>query len=355
MNIPLKKDDEYLLECRNIYIKAIKMGNQTIDVAYIIKPDVIFSFQKEDYKLILMMFFGLFILAFPLSFLISRPTIYMIDFITKQDKRLQEFTKTLEKKIEEKSLENAKKDRLIIHQARLAELGEMIGNIAHQWRQPLTRLSLILQNLKAFNKKGVLTPHRLNSMLINANEQIFFMSETIDNFKDFYLPLEEESSFLLKDAYEKVMTIVGYDLRHKNIEILYSEESKIELFGDINQLSQVLLNLITNARDAFVEKKIKNPIIKVEAKKRDKLVEIFVSDNAGGIDVDNLNKIFQPYFSTKKHGTGIGLYMVSTIIESKFGGKIEVKNSEDGAIFKVTLRLYSSYKLSEKKDNNGKS
>ena len=342
IQLPLKKNDEYLLEDKKIYIKAIKMGNQILDVAYIIKPDIVPNFKSKDYRLLLIALFGLFILAFPLSFLLSRPTIYMIDIITKQDTKLKELTKTLEKKIEQKTLENAKKDRLIIHQARLAELGEMIGNIAHQWRHPLTRLSLTLQNIKAFNKKGLLKEERLESMLKVANEQIFFMSDTIDNFKDFYKPTNGESEFLIKDSYDRVINIVGYDLKHKNITISYSQKRDIKLFGDINQLSQILLNLITNARDVLVEREIKNPKISVEVEDFEKEIKIVVSDNGGGIKKDNLKRVFQPYFSTKTHGSGVGLYMVLTIVESKFGGKIEVSNSKSGAIFEILIKKRGS-------------
>jgi signal transduction histidine kinase len=261
----------------------------------------------------------------------------MVDIITKQDTKLKELTKTLEKKIEQKTLENAKKDRLIIHQARLAELGEMIGNIAHQWRHPLTRLSLILQNIRAFSKKGILKEERLESMLKVANEQIFFMSETIDNFKDFYKPTNEEREFLIEDSYKRVINIVGYDLKHKNIEINFISEGDTKLFGDINQLSQVLLNLITNARDVLVENRVENPKIEVRVKEYDSSIKIVVSDNGGGIKEENLNRIFQPYFSTKSHGSGVGLYMVLTIIEGKFNGEVEVINSKDGASFEITI------------------
>ena len=337
ITLPLKANDEYLIENKNIYIKAIKMGNQILDVAYLLKPDATISFKKEDYKLVLLALAGLFILAFPLSYLLSRPTISMTQTITKQDKQLKELTKTLERKIEEKTKENAIKDRLMIHQARLAELGEMIGNIAHQWRHPLTRLSLILQNIKAFNKKGVLSNQKLEQMLNSAKEQIFFMSDTIDNFKDFYKPLPYDAKFTLEEAYKKVIDIVGYDLQHKNIEISYTQEDEIELFGNQNQLSQVLLNLITNARDALIENKIKNPRIEIYAKKEKNNYILTIKDNAKGIKDKDLKKIFKAYFSTKKHGTGIGLYMVATIIENKFKGKIEVKNTKEGAIFKIIL------------------
>ncbi len=211
----------------------------------------------------------------------------------------------------------------------------MIGNIAHQWRHPLTRLSLILQNIKAFNKKSLLNEERLESMLKSANEQIFFMSETIDNFKDFYRPSREEGRFTLKDAYKRVINIVGYDLRHKNIDINYTQNDEVELFGDINQLSQVLLNLITNARDVLLERSIEEPKIEIKVEKRDGEIEISISDNGGGVDEKNLDRVFQAYFSTKEHGTGIGLYMVSTIVESKFSGKIEVKNGRGGLFLEL--------------------
>ena len=339
LHLPLRANDEYLIEDKKIYIKAVKMGNQILDVAYVLKPDATVSLKKEDYKLVLMALAGLFILAFPLSYLISRPTIAMTQTITEQDNQLKELTKTLERKIDEKTKENATKDRLMIHQARLAELGEMIGNIAHQWRHPLTRLSLVLQNIKAFNKKGILSHDKLEKMLNSANEQIFFMSDTIDNFKDFYKPIIKDSKFTPKEAYDKVIDIVGYDLRHKNIEIIYKQECEIELFGNRNQLSQVLLNLITNARDALVERNIKEPKIEVEVKKELNFCTITICDNAGGIKSSDLDKIFKAYYSTKEHGTGIGLYMVATIIENHFKGKIEVKNIKNGAMFVIKIPI----------------
>ena len=337
LQLPLKKEQEYLVEEKKIYIKALKMGNQILDVAFIIKPNATLSFQKSDYKLVAIVMFALFILAFPLSFTLSRPTEYMYKKLEEKRKRLREQADTLERKIEEKTIENAKKDRLIIHQARLAELGEMIGNIAHQWRHPLTRLSLIIQNINAFSKKDKLTKEKLNEMTKVANEQIFFMSDTIDNFKDFYKPVSESRDFTLQEAFDKVMHIIGYDLKHKNINIEFQDECNIKLYGDINQFSQVLINLIANARDALIERKIAKPEITISTTCSKESYTIEISDNAGGIPKENLKTIFEPYFSTKQHGTGIGLYMVVNIIESKFNGNVEVFNNSKGAVFRISL------------------
>ena len=337
IQLPLKKDDAYLIKDKKIYIKAMKMGKQILDVAFIVKPDATLSFKKDDYKLVAIVMFSLFLLAFPLSYMLSRPTEYIYKRLVQKRKELRKQAKSLEKIVEEKTIENAKKDRLIIHQARLAELGEMIGNIAHQWRHPLTRLSLVLQNINAFSKKEKLSKEKLNEMIKVANEQIFFMSDTIDNFKDFYKPSSENDYFKLKDAYKKVMHIIGYDLKHKNIKIIYKENCNVEIYGDVNQISQVLMNLISNAKDALIENSISNPKIEITIECLEEGYSIKISDNAGGIKKENLDKIFEPYFSTKSHGTGIGLYMVASIIESKFNGSINVENQDNGALFIIKI------------------
>ena len=336
--LPRKLDDEYLDERHKFYVKAMPMGNRVIYVAYLLKPQAEIKLQKEDYQAAGVVLLILFLSAFPLSYLLSRPTEHMFDIVARQRRELEELTHTLEERVAEKTEENARKDRLIIHQARLAELGEMIGNIAHQWRHPLTRLSLILQNLKALNNKDRLEKEKLNAMLTTANEQIFFMSDTIDNFKDFYKPATESVDFTLREAYDKVMQIVGYDLKHKNIAIEYREREPLHLHGKLNQFAQVLLNLIANARDALTERGVSEPKILVTAEREGAEYRITFCDNAGGIPPEHLGRIFEPYFSTKeKKGTGVGLYMVKTIVEEKFGGTVSVENREGGACFTLTF------------------
>ena len=346
-DLPRKAKEEYISEKDRLYVKAMPMGTRLIYVAFRLKPDTALTLKKEDYQAAGLMLLILILLALPLSWLLSRPTEHMFEIVARQRQELEELTHTLEDRVRQKTEENARKDRLIIHQARLAELGEMIGNIAHQWRHPLTRLSLLLQNIKALSHKGRLDGERLEKMLATANEQIFFMSDTIDNFKDFYKPAAESGDFTLKEAYEKVMEIIGYDLKHKNITVSYHEEEPLRFHGKLNQFAQVLLNLIGNARDALMERNVPHPAIRIEARREGEYRHIEVADNAGGIPPEHLAKIFEPYFSTKaERGTGVGLYMVKTIIEEKFGGSVRVENDQEGARFTLILPVEESSKKS---------
>jgi len=331
---------QFLSEEKQIYIQPINMGSELIYITLIPKSDASVSFKTEDYQAASLVLLMLFLAAFPLSFLLSRPTEHMFKIVSRQQDELQELTHTLEQRVIEKTEENTKKDRMLIHQARLAELGEMIGNIAHQWRHPLTRLSLLLQNLKALNKKGRLSTEKMNDMLVKANEQIFFMSDTIDNFKNFYKQDQEKSDFVIRHAYEKMVEMVGHNLKHNNISISYKSDSDIKIFGNQNEFSQVLLNLIINARDALLSNQTSKPRIWITASYEDNTAKLSVSDNAGGIQGDLLEKIFEPYFSTKKeHGTGIGLYMVRNIIKEKFSGKVDVINGDEGATFRIEIPI----------------
>lgn len=171
-------------------------------------------------------------------------------------------------------MKNAKKDRLLQNQGKLAELGDMIGNIAHQWRHPLTRLSLTLQNLKAFQNKGKLNDKMLNDSLDTSIHHIEFMSNTIDNFKDFYKKDNEKKDFYIIEAIDSILKIIGPMLEHNNIDINIEDNQKVKLYGNKNEFSQVLMNLIVNAKDALEENDIENPIINLLIKKIKRVLEL---------------------------------------------------------------------------------
>lgn len=277
----------------------------------------------------------------------------LIKRIYNNEIELKEINKNLEEmvekeiehrlKVEKEALtEKQKSEELLIQQSKLALLGEMIGNIAHQWRQPLMQLSAILMYLDAYNEKGKLTPEKFTKKIKDGNSIIDFMSKTIEDFRNYYKPEKQKEKFLLKDSIDNALFIVNSSLKTSNIEVVTNYCNKnIELESFKNEFSQALLNIITNAKDILILKSIKNAKIFIDVKEENNNVIISIEDNAGGIENKILEKVFDPYFTTKhkSQGTGIGLYMTKMIIESNMNGDIKVKNSTNGARFIITLKV----------------
>ena len=221
-------------------------------------------------------------------------------------------------------------------------MGEMIGNIAHQWRQPLNALGLVLQNLKFSYEMGDLNDDVMNRSIDKANMLTKNMSKTIDDFRNFFKQNKAKEIFDINKSVIDSMALVESTFEYHKIKLEKDFKSeKIEIFGFPNEFAQVLLNIISNAKDALLENKIKNPQVKIETKIEDDNAYIFIIDNALGIKEDAINKIFEPYFTTKNEvqGTGIGLYMSKIIIERNMNGQIYAKNKDDGAIFTIKLPL----------------
>ena len=220
---------------------------------------------------------------------------------------------------------------MLVHQSKLASMGEMIGNIAHQWRQPLTYLSYNFMTLQEAEKQNLLESKFLHKKLDEATVQLEFMSQTIDDFKDFYAPKKEKEFFTFYKATNEVLELMKHMFQEHKIEIVLEVREEREIENYKNEYKQVVLNLLSNAKDALLKNEIKNPkiTIVIDAK------TITVSDNAGGIDSKIVNRIFEPYFSTKEGGFGIGLYMSKMIIEKNMGGTLKVKNSLTGAVFRL--------------------
>jgi signal transduction histidine kinase len=322
----------------NIYVQSLFLDNQKINMIFVEKDTSIQQMNDNNNKMVItILIFALFFSVL-FSFLLSRPLNHMYEIVLKQGDRLHDLATNLDRKVALESLRNAKKDRLLQHQSKLAELGDMIGNIAHQWRHPLTRLSLTLQNLKAFKNKGKMSDEMLDDALENSLYQIEFMSNTIDNFKNFYRKDLEKSDFKVKDVIDNVLNIIGSVLEHDNITLTIIDEEHQEIFGNKNEFSQVLMNLMINAKDALVEQNIKDPMIRITISSEDDQTKIEVEDNAGGISNGIIDDIFNPYFTTKdEKGTGIGLYLAKAIIEDKMKGSIEAKNINEGALFTILV------------------
>ena len=231
-----------------------------------------------------------------------------------------------------KSFEN-----MLLQQSRLAKSGEMIENITHQFRQPLNNISYILINIKKRFQNKNLDENYFERKVIQANEQLDFLSKTIDDFKEFYTPSKKKEEFSIKDSIQNVFTILSADLKKRNIEFStnFKVNEDIKVYGIRNELSQVLLALISNANEAL--KNTEKPFIEIEIDSTNAEVLIKVKDNAGGIKKRDIEKVFDPYFTTKEEGTGVGLYLSKLIIEDSFNGKIKVENQKEGAVFSLFI------------------
>lgn len=224
---------------------------------------------------------------------------------------------------------------LLIHQSKLASMGEMLGNIAHQWRQPLTHLSYIVMNIEDAFKHKSLDEKYMVKKVDEANSQIDFMSQTIEDFRDFYAPIKRKENFSIAEETEHILEIMKHILEEKDIEVrlLVKEDSVLKNYK--NGYKQVMLNLLTNAKDALIENHVLNPCIEIMIEKE----EVRVYDNAGGIEADKLQKIFEPYFTSKEKSLGIGLYMSKMIVEKSMEATLSVENTKKGACFKMVFKV----------------
>ncbi|MFX4255396.1 ATP-binding protein [Aliarcobacter butzleri] len=247
------------------------------------------------------------------------------------------FTISIAYKYNDLKKQNKEFEKMILQQSKFVKSGEMIANITHQFRQPLNNISYILINLKKRFESEKLDKIFFDKKVNQANEQVSFLSKTIDDFKEFYLQEKEKDDFLVKDSIQNALTILNPDLQKDNINLNLKFETfeDIKIFGVKNELSQVILSLVSNSIDAL--KNRHNPKISINVVSSSAEVIIEILDNAGGIKAKNLKKIFEPYFSTKDEGTGIGLYLSKIIIEESFGGKLQVQNIKDGAKFSIFI------------------
>lgn len=236
-----------------------------------------------------------------------------------------------------KSMQSEKKNfkNMLLQQSRIAKAGEMIGNITHQFRQPLNNISYILMNINKSYQKDKLDKKYLDKKIEQAVSQLEYMSSTIDDFKDFYEPSKHKDTFLVKEAISQALTILSASIKQQriNLDVVLGDSEDIKVYGIKNELSQVILNLITNSIEAL--KSIEEPKILIKVTSNSAEVKIEVKDNGCGIK--DINSIFKPYFTTKKKGFGIGLALIKTLIEDSFNGKIEVDSSKEGSSFTLFL------------------
>jgi PAS domain S-box-containing protein len=256
-----------------------------------------------------------------------------------QQKQLEELNHTLEQRVGETIAELRQKDELLLQQSRHAAMGEMLNNIAHQWRQPLNNIAIYVQNMQLLRKAGALSDQELQNDVQSVMEIIQYMSKTIDDFRTFFRNEKQKQPFALKAVVEKALRFVSARMEHHGIrcELVVRQEATID--GYQAEYIQVLLNILNNAADALdmVSSGERRLLITLDREGANALLSI--RDNGGGIPPEALPYIFEPYFTTKgpTAGTGIGLYMAKVIIETQMNGSISARNTAEGAEFIITV------------------
>jgi C4-dicarboxylate-specific signal transduction histidine kinase len=259
--------------------------------------------------------------------------------LLKTKNELRILNEKLEKRVEERTAQLREKDQLLLLQSRQAALGEMIGNIAHQWRQPLNILGLTVQQLALYHEFGELTGELLNKNVDSAMELIQHMSQTIDDFRNYFRPDKEKVDFNIRETIEHSLSLLEGSLQNPRVSVEIITKDDLVIHGYRNEFAQVLLSILNNARDALIEKQADDRRVKISISAEGGRAVVSIADNAGGIPPEIMGKIFDPYFTTKgpQLGTGVGLFMAKTIIEKNMGGRLGVSNNADGAEFRIEV------------------
>lgn len=257
------------------------------------------------------------------------------------EKKIKYLNDGLTKEIQAQIKVLREKDKQLQYQARLARMGEMLSMIAHQWRQPLTAISATTSymvgklSLDAFDKEEFLEE------LGHIEDYTKHLSKTINDFRNFFKPNKTKEDVSLEHIVKTTLEIVHSLLVNNNILVIEEFTCKDKVHTYSNELRQVVLNLLKNAQDILVERAIKNPTVKIKTYTKDNNAVLEISDNAGGVPLDIIDKIYDAYFTTKpsKEGTGLGLCMSKTIIENNCNGTLSVQNKKEGAAFIITIPL----------------
>lgn len=259
-------------------------------------------------------------------------------------KELNDLNKDLQKKVDEEVALNLKQSESLIQQSKMASMGEMLENIAHQWRQPLSSISVeassvILDLELSLPIDNDNLKQKMNNIISRSN----YLSSTIDTFRNFLKEKKDFTQVVLQDRLKLVYQVIGTVLKDAHINLIHEEKtnSDIKINMVLGELDQVLINIINNAKDILIEKNIVEPWIKIITESSTTEVIISIEDNAGGIPEHIIDRIFEPYFTTKhqSQGTGLGLHMSYKIITESLNGNIYVKNTNSGAKFTITLPI----------------
>lgn len=259
--------------------------------------------------------------------------------LAEKSRELEEANRSLQVRIDEAVEALRQKDQMLILQDRLAVMGEMINNITHQWNQPLNALGLVIQQLPIYYDSGQFSGELLKENADKAMELILHMSQTIEDFRNLFKADKEAISFSVNLVIERTLSLIEKTFKEQKIGIALHPEGNPMAIGFPNEYSQVLLNILLNARDALVENHVDDARISIHSFTDGGRSVVTITDNAGGIAHENMDKLFDAYFTTKgpEKGTGIGLFMSKTIVEKSMSGRLTVRNTGDGAEFRIEI------------------
>ena len=342
LGIGVRDDDKVLL---NILEKAVNTLSEQ-DKQSILNKHISITYQKGiDYSLIwkiliVVLFFAIFMIYFQKKLHLK---------VKEKTLELKLLNENLELKIEEEVKKNIEVQQKLFKSKKLASMGEMIGNIAHQWRQPLSIISTGASGMLLQKEYGILTDEQFISTCNGINKNAQYLSKTIDDFRDFIKGDRVKKVFSLEEDIESFLSLVNGSIKTHDINMVLNLEKDINISGYQNELTQCFINIFNNAKDAIKENQSETRLIFISTKKENDKAIIEIKDNGGGIPNDILTKIFEPYFTTKhkSQGTGLGLHMTYTLIVDGMKGHIEVHNTQykydgvdyKGARFIITLPI----------------
>ena len=331
------------------YLKPIIIDSKVraiivVDFSLEISEIILSSLQKLSTAIHVVLFFSIiiFFVIASFSYLDKKREKAKMDLyhqLEEKTEKISQFNKTLEHRVKDEVAKNREKDKRLLQQSRLAQMGELISMIAHQWRQPLSAISNTSAAISIKAQLGKLEHKTAIELADKISGYTQHLSTTIDDFRAFVKKDKEKTETSFSELLQSVFNIIEASIKNKNITLIQEIDSSEKFTSYPNELKQVILNLIKNAEDVLIENNIENPYIKIATYKENETNILVVSDNGGGIGDDIIEKIFDPYFSTKeqKNGTGLGLYMSKTIIEDHCKGKLSACNDEFGAVFKITI------------------
>lgn len=274
--------------------------------------------------------------------------IHLKELVEESQLELEQINSSLESRVEHELKKRQEQELKLLQQSRLAQMGEMISMIAHQWRQPLSAISAASGSLQVKIELEKYDKEFFRDRVEKIAQLSQHLSSTIDDFRSFFKSNKNREIFYLRDVTEGALSIIGTSLENKSIEIIKDYESSRSVNAYFNELKQVSLNLLKNAEDILILNDVKEPKIWIRTFNNGTKVSLEVEDNAGGINENIINHVFDPYFTTKEQfdGTGLGLYMSKTIVEEHGGGILSVRNSKEGAVFTLTFDQHEIENLS---------